>query len=200
MTDYDVESTTSLAVQYLELLGHASDLLHGSESAPRDMGAHVKTYFRTPGFRPPPAVGLHPFLALRFRSSHGLRPFDDLLRCLSSRSCSLSGLSTVVYLPSTLAGLYSHFSLPILEYLSLIGDNTPGVNGDELEPLISSQTSPSSAGILESLLCQGFRGTARQLFNLPNRLHIRKLEPSWYQAEDLRFALKLVVARSGAYQ
>ena len=55
----------------------------------------------------PPAVGLHPFLALSFRSNHDLQPFDD---CLASRS----------YIPS----LYT-LGFPYVPFGFLVGGKNP---------------------------------------------------------------------------
>ena len=88
-------------------------------------------------------------------------------------------------------------SLPLLEDLDLIGCDEWAVSDDNLRTpsTVVPLTSPAFTGTLQLHL--GMTSTAHRLLDLPNGLLFRKLNLSWHNAEELRWAVMLVVACSG---
>ena len=91
-------------------------------------------------------------------------------------------------------------SLPLLEDLDLIGCDEWAVSDDNLRTpsTVVPLTSPAFTGTLQLHL--GMTSTAHRLLDLPNGLHFRKLNLSWHNAEELRWAVMLVVACSGTLE
>jgi len=84
--------------------------------------------------------------------------------------------------------------LPLLKDLAMIGFEPDGPTA------IAPSTSPALTGTLELHLLHGMANTARQLLDLPNGLHFRKLELSWCDEEDARWMEELVVACSSTLE
>ena len=91
-------------------------------------------------------------------------------------------------------------SLPLLEDLDLIGCDGWAVSDDNLRTpsAVVPLASPAFTGTLQLHL--GMTSTAHRLLDLPNGLHFRKLNLSWHNAEELRWAVRLVVACSGTLE
>jgi len=90
-------------------------------------------------------------------------------------------------------------SFPLLEDLSLTGRDKPLFSGDDLhEPQsVGPLTSPAFTGSLDfHILGEGAGNTARQLLDLPNGLHFRKLVLSWDHKRDLWWNAELVTGCS----
>ena len=89
-------------------------------------------------------------------------------------------------------------SLPLLEDLALDGRHVWASNDDEFDgpPTVLPSTSPTFTGTLELILRQGGTGIVRQLLDLLNGLHFRKLKLLWREEEDFRWIVQLVVACS----
>jgi len=88
-------------------------------------------------------------------------------------------------------------SFPLLEDFSLAGYNDPQFDVDGNRPLDEPQTvipstSPPLTGSLGFHLRGGAGNAARQLLDLPNGLHFRKLSLSWYHETDLWWMTELV--------
>ena len=108
-------------------------------------------------------------------------------------SLSLKSLHvTSLFLPHSQVSHLAR-SLPLLEDLTLIGHDMSAVDGP-LDAVTS--TPPALTGTLELFLHHGLVNTARRLLELPNGLHFRRFNLSWYAEEDLQWIMALVVACS----
>ena len=118
------------------------------------------------------------------------RKFSSTLKSL--RITSLLPLSQVFNLI---------YSLPLLEDLALTGRDTATLNDDELDapPTAAPLTPPAVTGTLELRVFLGVTNTTRRLLDLPNGLHFRKLNLSWYE-KDLQWMTRLVVACAGTLE
>ena len=88
-------------------------------------------------------------------------------------------------------------SLPLLEDLSLAGQETTTDGEDDVASTIVPSALPLLTGSLELLLFQrSMVETPRLLLGLPGGLHFRTLELSWFCEGDLRQVADLVVACS----
>ena len=85
-------------------------------------------------------------------------------------------------------------SFPLLEDLTLVGYDESGPNDDEPDwpQTIIPSTLPTFTGSLELYVIEGVGNIARQLLDLPNGLHFRKLALSRYCVDDLRWMMELV--------
>jgi len=86
-------------------------------------------------------------------------------------------------------------SFPLLENLSLIGHNESWVNdgGPNGPRTVVPSTSPVFTGSLDFHILGGAGNAARQLLDLPNGLHFRKVALSWAHERDFWWVAELVV-------
>ena len=86
-------------------------------------------------------------------------------------------------------------SSPLLEDLTLAGLDESSRNDDNshVPQIVIPSTSPPFTGSLDLNIVGGVRNTARQLLDLPNGLHFRKLAIWWHCKEDLPWIMQLVV-------
>ena len=110
--------------------------------------------------------------------------FSPTLKSLRVRSSSLSypELFTLVR------------SSPLLEDLTLAGHGALLKNGDDPDgsQAVVPSVPPALTGTLNLVIHGGMEYTTRQLLDLPNGLHFRKLMFSWFEEEDLEWIMKLV--------
>ena len=116
-----------------------------------------------------------------------LAPFRGLSSTLKSLSVNY------IMLPSPQL-VYLICSSPLLEDLTVAGRN--GSSGDDNDPRRVPpgvpSTSPPLSGSLDLNIYKGIGSTVRQLLDLPNGLHFRKLTLSWDIKEDLWWITRLV--------
>ena len=94
-------------------------------------------------------------------------------------------------------------SFPLLEDLGLAGYDEPALDGSGLHgpQTIVPSTSPVFTGTLEFRRLEGAGDIARQLLDLPNGLHFRKLTLAWDdRAEELQWMMELVAKCSHTLQ
>jgi len=93
-------------------------------------------------------------------------------------------------------------SSPLLEDLTLAGHDMLLWNGDDPHGSqgVVPSASPVLTGSLDLMIEGGMEYTARQLLNLPNGLHFRRLRFSWDQEEDSQWIMKLVVGCSNSLE
>jgi hypothetical protein len=119
--------------------------------------------------------------------SGSLIPFYDFSPVLKSLRVASTNLP-----PSQVLGFVC--SSPLLEDLII---RCYGMGNDEDDGTIfRPSTSPALTGTLEIYLPHGMEHTARQLLDLPDGLHFRKLEFAWCLEEDLRWMVDLVTGCS----
>ena len=94
------------------------------------------------------------------------------------------------------------YSLPLLEDLSLIGDDTSTDDGesDESRAVVPPHASPKFTGILQLLLFGGMAASTRQLVRAPRGIHFRIVKLSWSKEEDLRSIEELIVVCSATLE
>ena len=87
-------------------------------------------------------------------------------------------------------------SLPLLEDLTLIGDDMDEEPREPPTTVTSSPTSPRLTGTLGLLMYEGMGNTLREMLNLQGGLHFRELQLSWCGGPEFRWVEKLVAACS----
>ena len=89
-------------------------------------------------------------------------------------------------------------SFPLLEDFTLIGYDEPLGQGDSpgRPQAVIPSSSPALTGTLGFHVLGGAESTLRQLLELPNGLHFRKLELSWARRESLWWITELVATCS----
>ena len=144
--------------------------------------------------------GVERLIVVRPRINHYYRTEVSLVtfRILSTTLKSLSVTAARFPLSQIFNLIYS---LPLLEDLALSGGEAPIGDDDKLDAPSAAVplTSPAFTGTLELLVCTELRNTARRLLDLPNGIHFRKLEFSWYK-RDLQWVVRLVAACSGTLE